>query len=259
MGDKVPEKVDAYIEPRRNFPLFLKKHQMPIVSILTIGIVATVLCSNILLRQAVWKGVDSAVHSYAEAKDKTYQTTYQEYENVGFSIAEANHHVSNSVLIDIAEIKKTAKLEILRVQDTEFIIENAEDNDENITAWLQVSGNGVFTIDLQTAQFLTNQEKKSVIIKLPKPQLTECTLDEGSIEKLLFKNQIFQNETPREGESLADKQTKEAYARIKDEFMTNPIYVKSAEQSAENILCSWIKELNQDIPELTVEIKFVDY
>ena len=261
MENEVPEKVDAceayeLHQTSKGFMPFVRKHQNPIIIVLTAGIIVTVVTSNVFLKKAVRRGIDAAEQTYVEAKDEAYKNTYQQYQNVGYSIAEANHHVSNSVLITVADIKKTAKLEVLRVQDVEYIIEKAEDNNYGIDAWLQVGGNGVFTVDLEAAQFLTNQERKSVIIKLPKPRLTNCKVD-GKSEPLLFKNQGL-NETFKEGAELAKEQRKEAEARIKDEFMTNPIYMKSAKNSAESILKSWVKELNPDIPELTVEIIFTD-
>lgn len=62
------------------------------------------------------------------------------------SAAEEKYHVSNRVSIYIGNLQEEQKLEVLKVNDVEFIIENKEDNKENIISWLEVPGKGLLLL-----------------------------------------------------------------------------------------------------------------
>ncbi|EOS22531.1 hypothetical protein C804_05652 [Lachnospiraceae bacterium A4] len=57
-----------------------------------------------------------------EYKNAAYQEAYVRYQ----SAAEEKYHVSNRVSIYIGNLQEEQKLEVLKVNDVEFIIENKE-------------------------------------------------------------------------------------------------------------------------------------
>lgn len=248
------------ITPEKKMPLkrslmdMIQKRGIPIIVAFVAMSIVLMIIAHIFTEKAVTNGVSSLGQSYQTAMDTAYQNTFESYENMAYEIAEANHHVSNRINIDITGLRETNKLEVLRVTDVEYIIEDQEDNSYDITAWLEVSGHGVYTIDMQNSAYAINSEKNQVKIRLPKPQLTEIKVDD--FKKLLFQNQIIHNETPREGEELADKQLKEAEARIRDEFISNPNNLRAAKSSAEFLIKSQIQALNPDDPDLNIKIEF---
>lgn len=84
---------------------------------------------------------------------------------------------------------KLSRLEVLRDSDSEFVIENAKDNDQNIPSWLEVQGIGVFTADLEAAEFIRDDVRQYVLVRLWKPELTDCTI-EGT-GKSYWHNDLF--------------------------------------------------------------------
>lgn len=68
--------------------------------------------------------LDSYQDTYNKEKDSAYEAQYNKY----YEQAEKENHVSNRVAISLDKIKETANLEVLKVNDTEYVISENEDN-----------------------------------------------------------------------------------------------------------------------------------
>ena len=184
-----------------------------------------------------------------------YQVAYEKAYNEAHEKAEKAVHVKNRISISLGNTRETANLRVLEVTDVVYIIENESDNSDGITAWLEVPGNGFFTVDLQTSEFLVDEERQEVIVRIPEPKLSDFSIDYTSVNRLEFHNEGA-NDSIKVGEDLARKQCKEAYSELHSAFVSNPEYMKSAKNSAENILKNLIRQLNPEATELKVIIEY---
>ena len=188
----------------------------------------------------IGSGYDAAyIAAYNKAKDK----------------AEKAVHVKNRISISLGNIRETANLRVLEVTDVVYIIENESDNDDGITAWLEVPGNGCFTVDLQTSEFLVDDERQEVVVRIPEPRLSDFTIDYASVNRLDFQNSGA-NDSIKVGEDMARKQCQKAYSELHSAFVSNPEYMKNAKKSAENILKNLIRQINPEVPDLKVIVEY---
>ena len=189
-----------------------------------------------------------------EYKNATYQEAYVRYQ----SAAEEKYHVSNRVSIYIENLQEEQKLEVLRVNDVEFIIENKEDNKENIISWLEVPGEGTFVVDLKAGEYIIDEERASVLVRVPYPELTNVKIDYANVQKILFQNDIF-DDSIKIGEELAKSQLDKADALIRKEFASNENFYLNAQQAARHTIEGMVKQLNPDVSGLTVDVEFYNY
>lgn len=139
----------------------------------------------------------------------------------------------------------------------EYIIQEGNKSNNGITSWLEVPGEGVFTVDLQVSEFIIDNKHHYILARIPNPVLSECRVLYQDAVQLEYKNDIF-NDSIKVGEDLARMQFKEAYMRIMTEFTSNPNFFDSARSAAETIVVNLIKSFNPDIPDLVVEVNFIE-
>ncbi len=209
-----------------------------------------------LFNGTISAGVSSFISSYNDnyksAKDETYDIKYNSY----VDSAEKKYHVSNSVSIYIGELKEEQKLEVLKANDIEYIVDESYGKTDT-TAWLEIPAEGTFTVDLRAGEYIIDNERAHVLVRLPEPKLDRISIDYSNVNILLFKNNAFiGNGTYAEGEELARKQLSEGEELVKKEFISNETFLKSAEKSATATIESLVKQLNPDVEELNVDIEF---
>lgn len=200
--------------------------------------------------RAVKKAFDT---EKAAAEESVYHAYYEE----AYKAAEAEYHVKNRAVISLGNIRETAELEVLSISDIAFMIENPSVQNKNTLSWLEVPGTGVFTVNLAAGEFLTDDERQSVYVRLPKPELLpmNISIDHGNVKILRFSSNRFLS-SAAEGEHLAGKQLNEARTRIQEDISSNVQYYEFAENSARTLLENLIRAVNSEIPELKVEIAF---
>ena len=161
----------------------------------------------------------------------------------------------NLVSISLEGVQETSKLEVLRVSDTEYVIEKAENNAQNIESWIRIDGTGIFTVDLSLGEFITDSEQKYVLARVPAPVLTDVKND---VPQLIFSRNDFWNESYAAGEDLTREQITKGEAALRNKMTTNQFFRESADQAAKQFISSFVKKLNPDIPDLTVDVEFLD-
>lgn len=189
--------------------------------------------------------------SYETEKEAAYEEKYEDYK----TSAEEKYHVSNRVSIYIGGLEETQKLEVLKVSDVEFMIVNEEDNQDKLTSWLEVPGEGTFVVDLKAGEYIVDNERAHVLVRVPYPELTSVKIDYKNVDKILFKHGIM-NKSYRVGEELARQQLNEAEVLFRKEFLSNQTFFLSARKSAGKTIEALIRQLNPEIPELTVDVEF---
>ena len=196
--------------------------------------------------------------AFDREKAKAEESVYNSFYEQGFTVAEANYHVKNRGVISLGIIRETANLEVLSVSDIAYMIENPGSENKNIQSWLEVPGTGVFTVNLAAGEFLVDDERSMVFVRVPKPELLpeNINIDHANVNVLRFSSNAWQSSI-RDGEALAGKQMNEARSKIQEDISTNLDYYEYAVKSAGTLIENLIRSLNSDVPDLQVEIEFL--
>ena len=195
--------------------------------------------------------------AFDREREAAENAVYQSYYEQGFKAGEAEYHVKNRAVITLGNIRETANLEVLSVSDVAFMIENPDSANKNIQSWIEVPGTGVYTVDLSAGEFLVDDERSMVFVRIPKPELLpmNINIDHENVKILRFASNTWQTSV-RDGEQMAGKQLNEARTRIQEDISTNLQYYEYAEKSARTLLENLIRSINSEIPDLKVEIEF---
>ncbi len=207
------------------------------------------LLTVISIATGVRVGSNAASNSYENAFNTEKEETYSKY----YDQAEKKYHVSNEIKISIGRLMETSKLEVLRVSDVEYAISN--DDEYGITSWLEVPGSGTYVVNLQEAEYIIDDERDHVLVRVPYPEITNITIDYANVNKLLFKNNLL-NDSIKVGEDLARRQLSSADMLIKKEFASNESFYKNAQEAARSTIQCMVKQLNPEIANLEVDVEF---
>ena len=231
------------------------KRERIIITVSTIILIILIPVCLWLIKSGINVGASSMMKSYSAAygieKDLAYQKLYQS----AYDRAEQNYHVRNTAAISIGDLEQTAQLEVLRAGDTEFITEDRDDNSGNVTAWLEVSGEGIFVVDLQAAEFIVDNVRQSVFVRLPNPELTNISITDAT--KRLFADDFWDGDY-KEGVNLALKQRNEATLQIQKSLLSNQYIYDNAKEVAKSMITNLVKQFNPDIPDLIVGVEFME-
>lgn len=211
-----------------------------------------------LVTETVSIGADSAKDAYEAAKNAKSREVYQSFYDTAYESAEEAYHLSNQVRITLGDIRETAALEVLSVSAVGYSVQDKADNNA-ATSWLKVTGTGTYTVNLQAGEYIVDDERQYVLVRVPKPVLTGFSTSDT--EPMLFEDGSFMgffNGDNSTGADLALAQVKEAALDAKLSITSNQRFYQSAEASAELMIENLVRALNQDVENLTVEIEFMD-
>lgn len=206
-------------------------------------------------------GAIPAEEAFQKTKEAKAQEVYRTYYQKSFDEAFEKYRVVNDVQINITDVRETAKLEVLEISVTEFSIVEKEDNPDHITSWLEVPVNGIYTVDLMAGEYLVDQQRRTVTIRLPRPVLEHVDIDDENEKSRLYDDGWFfpwDNGSVKVGEDLYQKQRKEPYEKARAEMLSCPSYFEHAESSAAILITNLVKEVNREVNGLVVEIEFMD-
>lgn len=207
--------------------------------------------------------------SYGVSKNNTCKQTEELFSSAGYQVGYANNEVKSTATISIESIRKENKLEVLEVSDVEYVTTNAYDENGNlkdnsvktnnvVKIWAEIPGNGVFSVNLEQAEILVDNERKIVSIRLPDPELTECAINESEIKLLNSSTGIIFNGSSKDGFEVGREVIIEGQKLIRNTLRTNVHYYDSAKNAAKRIVESLVRSVNKDIPELQVYVEFYD-
>ena len=227
--------------------------------ILLLVLFLIIMGSLFLLRHSITSGVSIAKKTFSDSYETAKTDTYQEYYNAAFEVAEAEHHVKNVVSINISGIKERSALEVLHVSDVVYIVEDGSGSPSGTVVWLKVPGSGVFTVDLTGAEFVVDNNRQHVLVRVSKPTLDmkNVTIDEENVETVYIKEYVLDPDNSiKSGEKLAREMLDQAKQSIIADFMSNEQYSKNAEAFAKSMLVTLVKGLNPDVENLQVDVEF---
>ena len=216
-----------------------------------------IIISSILIIYSVQNGAVTAKEAYEKAKSKATEDSYNKFYKTAYTSAERKYHVSNNVSIEVESVREKANLEVLKVCDVEYVIKSKETNNDDVEAWLEFYGDGVYTVDMKTSEFIIDSVRQHVLVRVPRPELTNCRITQT--KELLYKNnKFFGNGSISEGTSLAVDMRNAGFTKLNNYMKSNAQFYKSAKNSAKTIIANLVKGLNPDLPNLIVEVEFVD-
>lgn len=210
--------------------------------------------SLFLIKNSIGIGASALMNSYNAAYGSERDDAYQKLYQSAYDRAEKNYHVSNTVVISIGNLEESQKLEVLKANDVEFITEDRDNNSGNVTAWLEVEGEGTFVVDLQAAEFIIDNERQYVLVRIPNPELTNITITKTT--RRLFADD-WANGSYSEGVDLALKQRNEASLQIQKALLSNQYIFSSAKDVAKSMIQNLVKQFNPDISNLQVDVEFL--
>lgn len=130
-----------------------------------------------------------------------------------------------------------------------------DNNSGNVTAWLEVEGEGTFVVDLQATEFIIDNDRHYVLVRIPNPELTNINIIKTT--RRLFADD-WRDGSYREGVDLALKQRNEASLQIQKALLSNQYIFSSAKDVAVAMIGNLVKQFNPDIPDLQVDVEFME-
>lgn len=229
-----------------------KQKRFPIHTNRNVIIPALMVFGSILI---LFLGQIRMKNAYQTAEQNAYNGIYQ----TAFDIAEAQNHVSNYAVISVESIQKVSRLEVLTVSGSEFVIKNA-DSDNKPVSWLEVQGTGVFTVELSAGEFIVDPKRQSVLVKIPKPVLTECTVtgtgkhfwNNGGIFYNFFKGSVA------DGVRLSQEQMSEGRMKLETSMRQSRVFNEASQKAAKNMIKSLVQQWNPNVPDLQIEVEFIE-
>lgn len=214
-------------------------------------------------------GANAVDTAFTPAMEEASQKIYQQFYNTAYEMAEEAHHTSNRVSISIGNLRETQKLEVLAVSEVSYQAEKQEEQGgiaEAITgflnkesnSWLEVPGSGVFTVNLQAGEFIVDEVRQTVLIRIPGPELTNFTLDYENVEVLYFDEGGVLKNSAKYGVDKAMKQLQNAELELIQEVSNNQELYNRARAATENMLTQLVRQLNPHLLNLTVEVEFLN-
>ena len=234
--------------------VFEKKHGQKATILLIAGIVFLVVMSGVIFRSVINTGVKSAKHNYDKAKEESRDEAKEKASQTAYEYAIKKYQATNEVYISVTEIKETANLQVLSVIERDVAKQTEEEKDK-IEYWILYEGIGTYTINLQISEFIVDQERHYVSVRIPRPELT-VTYGEGEI-KLNTQKGLF-DRSSKEGFDIYKKAQARAQSTIREKIENNKEYTRMAEEQAKEQLEKLIRLFNNDVVDLEVDIRFYD-
>ena len=193
------QKVKSFLPARPERKMRQRKIPKKIFSgsnICIVIIVISIIIGLLLIPRTVDKAAEFAGEAYTSAKDRAAEDAYNKFYDTAFASAERKYHVSNNIAIEVASVREEANLEVLRVSDVEYVIESKDDNKDRIETWVEFYGDGVYTVDMRASEFIIDSDRQYVLVRVPKPELTNCKITQTN--QLFWKDKWF-NESNADG------------------------------------------------------------
>lgn len=209
---------------------------------------------------ALQNGITAAKASYQESKELAKKDAHEAYAQKAKEQYKVQVHSSISIL----SVQETADLNVLECQTSDYFYR--EDKERKITACLKVTGTGKFTVNLKNAEYCVDQQRCAVFIRLPQP-VFEYT-GETDEEPLYFDKDSavhigpfeIGDGTTQEGSEILDELRAEASEKLSEELSSDADlqYSEAAKESAVKLLTELVKAANPDVPDVTVDISFME-
>ena len=229
-------------------------------------IIGMVVASILLIRkagtyagEAADRAIAAAKNAYTESKEESKKKAKEDF----CTKAKEQYKVEVHSDITISSVKETANLNVLECQTTDYFYRDLPE--QKITACLKVTGGGKYTVNLKNAEYCIDQDRSAVYIRLPQPVFEY--IGELNEESMHFNKEGIQigpfqwgDGTTKEGSDLLDEVRAEASEKLSEELSSDPElkYMEAAKKSAQKLLTELVHAANPNIPDILVDISFVE-
>lgn len=268
---KTQEQLDEYRGSVKRRP----EQANPQYTLYWLGMVVIMVLICIALAGSILKqGTNAATNAYDKSKEDAASKAYDLFYQDAYDRAKKKYLVTNQATISLNGIKEESKLEVLRVQNVVYEIANNDMTErkgvvEKTTkavldvlgkepeAWLEVPGYGVFTVNMQLAEFIVDNANHYVLVRVPKPELGTTQIIPADIKRLYLQNGGWFRNSVEDGEKVIRGSIQDAELRMKQDIENNQEFYKRAEDSSKTILENLVRKMNMDIRDLKVEVEFI--
>ena len=231
----------------------------------TISSAAVMIAAIILIICAATIGGAAAAKAFKTAKTEAAENVYQRYYDWGYQ----NYRVANETKIRLDSLKQESKLEVLNVRDIIYQLEETEGDRswlDNIigrftkkpTVWLEVPGEGVFTVDMKQSEFIIDEARQYVLIRVPNLEVSNFRIVYDEVKTLYYADGGWVHNSVGDGLDEAKRQADAAQNQLMLNIRNNQQFYKAAQESTKRVLTDWVKKLNPELPDLTVEVEFME-
>ena len=229
-----------------------------------------IIISVIFAVSAIPAAADAAADAFVSSKDNMAADVYQFYYDTSYESSEKAHHVSNDVSVTIGNLRNVQLLEVLRVRDVTYETVGGDVTwirdlfnktvgrviGKDTICWLEVPAAGIFTVNLEVGEFIIDDARQYVLIRVPEPELTEFSLSYDKVKVLYYEEGSLFQQAGTDGYDLADEMLKSAEQDLRQGMEGNQDNYRKAEGSARKLLTYLVEQLNPQMENLTVEVEF---
>ena len=226
-----------------------------IIWTLSLSIIGAIIVLIVLTSDTIDVGSGGLLSSFNLARENAKNETKQKYYDYYYEKGEEKYHISNSTEIVVSDLQEKAKLEVLRVCETDYIIKDKGSNELGADIWMKYIAHGTYTIDMTRAEFIVDDVHNSIKVRVPRPRITDFNIDTES--KLLYKKGIHSNDYS-DSFSLEEKLKQEASEKLKQAMLNNQDYISSADEHGIQIIENLVRNVNVNNKELVIIIEYVE-
>ena len=219
--------------------------------VLAVFIILAASMNLTLYRLTVENGSAAFDEAYQQSKEAQTPLTYEQF----YLAALEQYKTKNDVITSVSADYGSGKLEIMKVCDSVCIPQSeAEDVESSLT--LVVPFSGVYTVDLQLAEFITDQERGTVTVRVPYPEISDFTI-EYEKAKLLDESGLTVSYGKMSTPELARGEFEEKNIDLREQITENKVFTENAAETARRKITSAIMVLNP-YEDVTVEVEFIN-
>lgn len=220
------------------------------------GVAALVLTGvSVAIRlNAISEAADDAAGAFSAGFSEKSGEVREAMGAKGFEDGFEDFRTVNDVTIRLEDVRKTAKLEVMKVSSVVYIHDTGA-LEGKVVAWLKVSGTGVYTVDMTAGEYVVDNGNRYVLVRVPEPELSQVEVTDK--EKKLYRDKRwFTNGDPGQGVDLAIAQLAQAQTELTEDIRNNRYANDSLENNARIVISALVRSLNPDIPDLAVDVEF---
>ena len=219
--------------------------------ILAVFIVLAASMNLTLYRLTVENAGEAFDAAYQTAKEAQTPLTYEEF----YLAALEQYKTKNDITSAISADYGTGKLEVMKICDSVCIPQSTEE-DEDSSLTLVIPFNGVYTIDLSLAEFITDQERGIITVRVPYPEIADFKVEYENA-KLLDDSGITVTLGKITTPELARSEFEEKNIDLREQISENKIFTENAAETARRKIISTLMALNP-YEDITTEVEFIN-
>ena len=243
------------LKPKKNRTTLLV-----VVSVLLILIIAVVYLSISIIPNSL----GSTLSNFREQAQSTHDTVSNDIYTKYYTKYREKYYTSSKVDISVGQLSTDPKLQVLAISSIKYDINETPSNIINeifggkTKSWLQVPANSVFTVNMQLAEYVIDNDCQYVLVRIPRPELSRFSIDHEKIVLRYFdESGVFKNADRSEVENYNDRLSK-IESELYQEVLNNQSYYVMAQDNARKTISNLIKQLNPSYPDLVVDVEFMD-